>query len=151
MKMNPSQLNEEVASKAKEFLNYFKTITRHGSEQEIYILEDDAPAALEELVQNAHGDFFPDDFRYKTIYSALSAFADCNTDPEEVRLEADIYTYDLTRWLGSNLRRVSYCDEAQSKFGLEKVDVITLISYGQQVEKDEIVALVREALISLCT
>ncbi len=152
MKIEQSkQLNEKVALKAGEFVNYFKRMIRDGGQQEIYILEDHAPSDLEELIQNAHGDFLPDDFRYETIYSALLAFWDCNSDLDEVNLEADIYNHDLINWLSSSLKRINYCDGAQLEFGIEKVDVITLISYGQQIEKDEIVALVRESLISLCT
>ena len=147
-----NQINEQVASKADQFSKYFKTIVRDGSRQEIYILKDDAPDELVGLVRKAHGDFLPDDFRYETILDALYAFVDCeDVDMDDVRVEADIYTHDLLRWLSSNLNRVGYCDQAQDEFGLDKVDTLTLITHGQQMEKDEIVSLVRESLISLCT
>lgn len=152
--MTPSnQIKEKVISKAKEFSEHFTRIVHHETKKEFYILDDTVPPALEDLVREAHGEFLPDDFRYEVIYSALVAFADCRTtdDLEEVRVEADVYSHDLIRWLGSNLRRIAYCDEAQAEFGLEMADVMTLITYGQQREKDEIVDLVREGLISLCT
>ncbi len=145
------QLNEKITLKADEFLKYFKTITREGSRHEIYILENDAPESLKELVREAHGDFFPDDFRYESIHDALCKFSDCNEDLDEVSLEADIYHHDLLRWLSSSLNRITYCDEAKDEFGLTDVDLMTLITYGQQREKDEIVSLIREFLISLCT
>lgn len=148
--MNP--INEQVASKASEFSTFFKTIIRNGSRDEVYVLKDDAPDELKALIRKAHGDFMPDDFRYETILDALYAFAECeDADMEDVRLEADIYTTDLQRWFGSHLNRVGYCDQAQDEFGLDKADTMTLITYGQQMEKDEIVSLVREYLISLCT
>ncbi|HBF13408.1 MAG TPA: hypothetical protein DDW49_08515 [Deltaproteobacteria bacterium] len=147
-----NQLNQQIASKADQFSQYFKTIVREGNKHEVYVLKDNAPDELVDLIHKAHGDFMPDDFRYETILDALYAFAGCdNADIDDVRLEADIYTHDLLQWLGSNLNRVGYCDQAQDEFGLEKADVLTLITYGQQMEKDEIVSLVREGLISLCT
>lgn len=152
--MNPSnQINEKIILKAHEFSKYFTHIKKHDPDNEILILEKSASEGLNDLVQNAHDDFLPDDFRYEFIYSALQAFADCQVDDDldEVFLEADIYNHRLIEWLGSNLKRIGYCDEAQSEFGLENPDVMTLITYGQQMEKDEVLALVREALISLCT
>lgn len=149
--MNSQNLNEKVSEKAEKFLPYFKLI-RCNENEEIYTLEDNTPPELRNLVREAHGDFLPDDFRYKTILDALYAFADCelNQDLYEIQLEPDIYNHDLLKWLSSNLRRASYCDEAIAEFGLEKIETMTLIAYGQQMEKDEIVNSVREHLISLC-
>ncbi len=152
MKMNQSKsLNEKMIKKADEFLSYFRKIARTDGE-EIYVIQEGSPQELKELTRGAHGDFLPDDFRYKTIHDALCAFADCHIDDEldEIRVEADIYNHDLLKWLSSNLKRISYCDGAKAEFGLEDADLMTLITYGQQMEKDEIVALVRESLIVLC-
>ena len=148
-----NQINEKVIAKAKEFSEHFTKIVHQETNREFYVLDDTVPPALEDLVRASHGEFFPDDFRYEVIYSALLAFAECRLedDLEEVRVEVDVYNHDLIRWLGSNLKRIAYCDEAQAEFGLEMADVMTLITYGQQREKDEVVDLVREALISLCT
>ena len=147
-----NQLNQQIASKADQFCHFFQSITRNGSRHEVYVLKDDAPDELVALIRRAHGDFMPDDFRYETTLDALNAFAECeDVDMDDVRLEADIYTHDLLRWLSSHLNRVGYCDQAQEEFGLDKTDITTLITYGQQMEKDEIVSLVRKYLISLCT
>lgn len=145
-----NQINEKIISKASEFVPFFKTIVREGSHHEIVTLKDDAPDELVDLIHTAHGDFLPDDFRYEVIHDALCAFADCE-NPDDVRVEADIYNHDLLRWLSSNLKRIGYCDEAQTEFGLDKSDVMTLITYGQQIEKNEIVSCVREELIAICT
>jgi len=151
--MNPSnQINENIIQKAQEFTKYFTRIQKQDPDKKILILNDSAPEELKDLVQKAHADYPPDDFRYEFIYSAFQAFADCQVDDDldEVFMEADIYNHRLIEWLGSNLKRIGYCDEAQSEFGLENPDVMTLITYGQQMEKDEVLALVRESLISLC-
>lgn len=147
--MNNQNLNEKISKKANEFLQYFKKIKRNENE-EFYTLEDQAPSELKELVREAHGDFLPDDFRYRTICDALYAFADCGSDQnlDEIRLEPDIYYHDLLKWLSSNLKRVFYCDEAISEFGLEKVDTMVLITHGQQFEKDEVIFIVRNLLIN---
>lgn len=148
-----NQINAKVIAKAEEFSKHFTKIVHQETKREFYVLDDTAPSTLKDMVRAAHGDFFPDDFRYEVIYSALLALAECRPDDdlEEVRVEVDIYSHELIQWLGSNLKRITYCDEAQSEFGLEMADVMNLITYGQQREKDEIVDLVREALISLCT
>ena len=154
MKMNPSKnLHEKIAKKVKEFLKYFQITTRPGNDlDKIYTTYNHADEALDELVRKAHGDLLPDDFCYEIIYEALYAFADCTSDDElyEVTLEADIYYHQLLKWLSSNLKRIDYCNEARAEFGLQDTDLMTLVTYGQQMEKDEIVALVRESLIALC-
>ncbi|MCP5468559.1 MAG: hypothetical protein H7A32_04745 [Deltaproteobacteria bacterium] len=152
MKIEKSNnLNEKIAKKAEELLIYFKKITRDNGE-EIYTLQAGAPQELKDLVYAAHGDFLPDDFRYETIHSALCAFADCHFDEEldEIKVEADIYNHELLKWLSSNLNRIGYCDDAIVEFGLQSNDLMTLITYGQRMEIDEIVASVRESLIELC-
>lgn len=148
-----NQINEKIIQKAGEFTKYFTRIKKHDPDNEILILKKLAPEELKNLVQNAHADFLPDDFRYDFIYEALQAFADCQVDDDldDIFLEAAIYNHRLIEWLGSNIKRVGYCDEAQSEYGLENPDVMALITHGQQMEKDEVLALVREALISLCT
>ena len=147
---NTQSLTEKVRSKANDFLEYFKLQVRPSTQEEFYTLTDDAHPDLHCLVREAHGDLLPDDFRYDKIFSALAAIADCaEGELDEVRLETDIYHSDLLKWLNSNFRRVAYCDEAIEEFGLEKVDLMTIITYGQQLELDEVVASVRESLISI--
>ncbi len=143
-------LTEKIADKAAEFLDHFQCIKVDRSEEEIYTLKDQAPPSLKDLVREAHGDFLPDDFRYETIQDALCALSDGLEDLDEVRLEADIYHHDLLKWLSSNLKRIAYCDEAKEEFGLQEVDLMTLITYGQLREKEEILASVRESLIQIC-
>ncbi len=151
--MNSFDLNEKIIQKAQNFSEYFSSIKKHDPDKEILILKDEAPEELKDLVRQAHADFLPDDFRYEFIHAAIQAISDCQADQDldEVFLEADIYSHSLIEWLGSNLKRICYCDEAQAEFGLENPDVITLITNGQQMEKDEVLALVRESMISLCS
>ena len=152
MKRNSKPNYETAAAKAKEFLKYFETKTRAGSGEKIYTLCHHADEDLDNLVREAHGNLLPDDFIYETIHEVLCAFADCQSeeDWDEVRLEPDMYYHGLLKWLSSNLKRIHYCDEAIAEFGLENSDFMDVIAYGQQIEKDEITDLVREALMSLC-
>ena len=145
-------LAEKVAAKASKYIDHFEKIAadRDGHKEEVYILKNNAPSELRNLVREVHGDFLPDDFRYETILDALYALAECSEDLDNAILEADIYHCELLKWLGSDLRRIAYCDEAKSEFDLQDVDLMTLISYGQQREKDEILDSVRQLLIEIC-
>lgn len=154
MKTEPIQnnLTQKVAQKAKDFIADFKCETRPSTEEKFYTLKANANPDLCRLVREAHGDFLPDDFRYEMIVDALYAFGDCEDDAdlEEVQLEPDVYNHDLLKWLSSNLNRIAYCDETREEFGLIDADLMTLITYGQQREKDEVISLVRDFLINLC-
>ncbi len=92
------------------------------------------------------GDMLPDDWRYEFIVEALSALSETD-DPDEIELEADVYTSDLTRWLNSRNSRLGYCDEAVRE-GLvsESADMSARLTGGQYMEKREVLALVREYL-----
>ncbi len=152
MKRNSKSNYKQIAKKAEEFISYFQRVTRPSSGEEIYTLQNHAPQPLRELVRTVHGDFLPDDFRYETIVEAIEALSRCDSEDEleEVRLVTDVYYHDLLKWLHSDLKRINYCDEAKDEFGLNNSELMTVITYGQQLEKDEIVASVREALSALC-
>ena len=148
---NTQSLIQKVKSKAEDFLKQFKLEVRPSNQTEFYTLAENADPDLRILVREAHRDFLPDDFRYEQIVNALAALADLEgEDLDEVSLEPDVYNSDLLKWLSSSYDRVVYCDQAVEEFGLEKVELMTIITYGQQQELDEIVSLVRESLISFC-
>lgn len=88
----------------------------------------------------------PDDWRYEFIREALSALADAE-DADEIDLEADVYTSELTRWLGSRADRMAYCDEAiRDGYCSAEADTFTRLQCGQAKEKAEVLSAVRNFL-----
>lgn len=83
-------------------------------EETYYVLRDDAPAWVRELVREANAE--GDDYRYEYIYDALEALADATDDPDLDDLSwyigPDAYHGRLLRWLGSDPARIQYVDDA---------------------------------------
>lgn len=106
---------------------------------------DGSPEELQALCMHAHGDMFPDDHRYAFIEEVLIALSETE-DPDEIQLEADIYTHELTGWLNSRADRCGYCDEAVEEYGSRPATTFELLQWGQAFEKAEVLGLVREWL-----
>jgi hypothetical protein len=109
---------------------------------------DDAPEWVRELCFAAHdaGDMLPDDHRYEFIVEALDALSDTE-DADDVNLEADIYTHNLTTWLASRADRSGYCDSAMEEFGItEYKSLVEHLQIGQAYEKAEVLGSVRSSL-----
>lgn len=95
---------------------------------------------IDELVLTIHdsGDIFPDDYRYEWLEDSLQAVQD-NECTEDITLEPDIYTYNLTTWLASHVTRVDYLTQAQNEFD-ESEDGFKLLSLAQYLEKQEVLS-----------
>lgn len=95
------------------------------------------------LVWAAHddGEYIPDDQRYQFLVYALGHLADTD-DIDGDELEADVYAWDLLRWVGSNLRRVGYCDEAISEYGGD-LDFVQIMTLGRLAEMREVFEAVK--------
>lgn len=150
-----------VQSLAKELSAAFTRGKRDNGDEYIF-LRDGSPRWMQDVCFEAHKDgspgimgeagqgaMSPDDWRYSFIEEAADALAEMqdSEDESEVfgRIEADIYTYELTRWLNSRADRIGYVDEAVSDFG-HGASIINDIMAGQIREKEEVFGLVREAL-----
>ena len=113
--------------------------------------KDDAPFWLGELCHDAHGNMFPDDWRYETIREALEFIAGADADLDDLSAEfadgVDVYTTDLYAWLSSSFHRQGYCDDAQAD-GLvgPDADMAQRITLGQYVERLEVFGLVLDSL-----
>lgn len=103
------------------------------------------PQWVKDLAFDAHDDMAPDDWKFAFIVEALDALAETE-DPDDINLEADVYTHDLLRWLASNLNRPAICDEASAEYGTPGQDIVTVIQQGQAYEKSQVLASVRSAL-----
>lgn len=99
------------------------------------------------VIYAAHdnGDIFPDDVRYEMIYEALGAIEDAE-DPDEIEIDADPYTQQLTAWLHSSVSRVYYLSEALEEY--EPKDGFQALALAQLREKEEVLSQVRAALES---
>lgn len=110
-------------------------------------LKEDAPKWCEQVVQAAHNDMLPDNYRYQAIREAAYAIADCsNPETDPPALEPDCYTYDLVAWLGSNATRAGYCDDVDPGMLQKDAGIIERIMEGQRAELYEVVSLVIDAL-----
>jgi len=123
---------------AEEWLEWFVW----DKDREIYYLKEDAPSELLEVVRMAHGDMLPDNYKYEFIVEALEAIADYCGDEEDIEdlvldFEPDAYTSELLDWLGSNLERQYYVDEAVSQLGHGE-GIMEDIAMGQVEEKREV-------------
>ena len=143
---------QEIAAEAGQ---YFETAKRDNGDYFIRT-KDGTPDWVRDLIRAGHGeDFLPDDWRYKTIMHALEYIADTEGDPLDGGGEfadtwgVDTYTSDRIAWLGSNLNRIGYCDEAAEEFGPNETSgdgIIGQIGLGQYVEALEVYNLVYDAL-----
>lgn len=122
-----------------------------GERPDIIILRGDAPEWVHDLAREAHGDLFPDDWRYASIRSALGAIHDSEPDNldeyahEWADRNVDTYNGSRTAWLASNLSRAGYCDDATDEFGPAE-SIFDAIGRGQYMESLELYAAVAQAL-----
>jgi hypothetical protein len=136
---------------AGEAYQAFETATRDDDSSYVR-RRDDAPEWVGELVQSAHGEFFPDDWRYEAIRDACGYIADNEPDEDDGPHEfadshVDVYTGARLAWLASHLSRPGYVDEARDE-GLIGPDagITDAIGVGQYCELLEVYRLVWEAL-----
>jgi len=132
---------QELATK---YAAFFITDKRDDG-TEFVMTKDRSPAELQELCMHAHADMFPDDWRYTFIEEALIALSE-EEHSEEIILEADIYTHELTSWLNSRADRCGYCDAAMEEYGSPFRSTFDLLQAGQCHEKNEVLGLVRQWL-----
>jgi hypothetical protein len=134
---------------AREFSGHFKKQTQNSGDV-IVITDEESPEELDELVQEAHGNMFPDDLRYEFIRDAMNSISDSDNPEDDagelVDSDVDIYTHDLTKWLGSRNDRFNYVDEAVKEFGHSDEGVIKEIMMGQYKEREEVFFSVLEGL-----
>lgn len=131
-----------TTNKAGEALTFFKQITRNNGDT-VWITEN-APEWVNNLCHKAHGEMLPDDWRYQFIHQALCALSE-SEDWDDVELEADIYTNELTAWLHSRADRVYWLTEALTEFGPIN-DGFQALQTAQYLEKREVLEIVKEAL-----
>jgi hypothetical protein len=129
---------------AESYRKYF-TQSKRIEGKKFWRTIDGAPPELMLLVQTAHADMLPDDWRYRFIVEALDVIAE---DGEDATAEPDIYTAKLTAWLASNVSRVGYCDEVEYSYK-QQLPFFELLQLGQQLERQEVLDSVMASLQSI--
>ncbi len=137
---------EEIQRRAGIAAGWLEHATREDG-SEYWRRKDGAPEWVEDLCREAHGDMFPDDWRYEFIYSGLSILADeDDEDSYSERLDSamDVYTMERLKWLSSHLSRLEYVDDGISEFGWnEEGGIAQAVGVGQYKEREEVLHLLR--------
>lgn len=139
-----------VQQLARELADAFEG-TERANGDEIRILRDGSPEWMREVVHTAHGDMFPDDYRYEAIENAAEHIAEAE-DPEEGAHDfadgaVDVYNGARLAWLASHGDRAGYVDEAREEIGTDaEGGILGEIGRGQYFELIEVYGLVLQAL-----
>jgi hypothetical protein len=122
-----------------QLTKHFTTMQRDN--KTIYILKDDSPEFMQDLVCSAHeeGKLLPDDHRYQMIYESLESLENNNfSDDALTDLEPPVYNWQLLNWLSSNLYRASFCDDAVEQGLVDGRNIFTTIAAGYSLEQEEV-------------
>jgi hypothetical protein len=140
-------MNENLQKIAASFKEAFRTKKRENGELFYYIENKEDNEVLRDFISDSvHQDFFPDDFKYKTVYYFLEAVEEGNTEFEEAfeYVEPDHNNHDLLSWASSNLNRMHYVNEVLEEGMID--DFGRLLRAGQYREIEEICTLTYQFL-----
>lgn len=143
---------QELAQQAAEC---FEVAKRQDGDELFFRVKDGSPEWVTDVVRSAHGEFLPDDWRYRIICEAFGFIAE-NENAEDESAEfadtaVDVYTGQRFAWLASNLQRQGYVDDALAELGWDGDSAADLIGLGQYQEAGEVFALVLQALEALAS
>lgn len=109
-----------VKQQAQQAFDSFELAFRTEDDSSEYVrVREGSPQWVVDMVREAHGDMFPDDFKYRCVWGAVECIAEAD-DPEDAAHEwaeafIDVYTSNLLTWAASHLARVGYCDSAMEE------------------------------------
>jgi len=99
----------------------FETGKRNDGKEYLFIREDDKYSQwMQDVIFAGHLDRFPNDSSYEACQKVIDEIAelDANIPDDEIidnlTLEPDIYTANLTSWLASDINNVYYLEDAIS-------------------------------------
>jgi len=140
------ELDDEICERclknlAKEVGSFFEVKERKSTEENYISCRDGTPSWIREMIYEAHSGMLPDDYKYRFVSDAVDIIADVGLG--EPYIEADVYTSDLLKWVGSSLTRTGYCDDAIQEYGMDsKTAFTTTLAMGQELEKREVYDMV---------
>lgn len=115
---------------------------------------------LKDLAFAAHdsGEWLPDDTRYQYMVDALDILEDVEDDDsaedeysERLDSDVDVYTSELTTWLGSHGKRLAYLDEVldPNSIWTKPETGSELLHHAQYLERRDVFEAVRAFLAEL--
>jgi hypothetical protein len=129
-------------------------IKHHNSKEghPIWVLKDNSPDWMQEVIQKAHGDKGPDDLTYEYIVEALRVFDENYREPVPdklvmdledclMQLDPDIYTNKLTGWLHRRVDNIYYLNQAIEQYnemGHTEYSGTDLLQCAQMIHKLEV-------------
>ncbi len=123
---------------ASEYSNMFETKTRTNGDKFLCVKDECKDESLTNFIHKIHDDMLPDDYKYQFIVECLDAISE-NIDFNDIHIEADIYNYELLKWVSSHSIRQGYCDDALEAYqGAKDLTLMQIISEGQFIEKNEV-------------
>ena len=128
---------------------YFEYRTRTTTGERYTVLADSAPAWVAHLIQECHDGELPNDWRYDAVVATFEAIAGGEKYAENIADGLlDAYNGDLLKWLGDDLSRAKYIEEARENYdGFDStLDVFRQIGAGQYFVLEQIAETVLEAV-----
>jgi hypothetical protein len=122
-----------IQEKAAEISKMFVEKTRDDGSK--FWSTDSEDEAIRDMCHDAHGEMLPNDWKYRFIVDALDLIAEAD-DVDDVTIEPDVYTADLTAWLASHNGRIEYLTRAIEEY--EPKDGFTALSIAQSIEREEV-------------
>jgi hypothetical protein len=128
-----------IQERAQLALTYFARQTRADG-FDLVTEHEDAPQWITKLVADAHGEHYPDIYRYQFLYEALRVIA-----AGHGAMVARTSPHELVSWLASRDDRYIYVDEAVAQQG-HGGSVLDDLRAGMLWEKTEVLYAVRGSL-----
>ena len=94
---------ERIQEKASKLYDALERVKR-TDDSEYVRLKDGSPEWMTDVIREAHGDMFPDDWKYTLIERAAAIIAENESEDDwssGVDQAVDVYTGQLTHWLTS--------------------------------------------------
>lgn len=138
---------------AADYSRRFEKRTRENGAEFQCITDGEETPELEQLIRDAHGEMFPDDWRYAFIVDALDALEECS-DPDggdaAEYLPEYVYTHEQLNWLASHSDRLSDANEYASEYGFsEKDGILGLVAGAMRREQETVLDDVRGSLYGI--
>ncbi len=103
-----------------------------------------------DMAHKAHGDMFPDDYKYEFIRDSLYIIeeaSDLDDVTQDIDSQVDVYNYQLIKWLASHGERAGYVEEATAELGHSKdMGLMGDLMAGQFMERQEVYSRVKNYL-----
>ncbi len=132
----------DIQELAVHALTFFERRGRQRGDVEthFYTLTERHPTWVKDMVYTAHEDMMPNDYKYQYVVDTLDALSE-GQDPDDglSDIEADVYNYDLLKWVQSHGERVGFVDEVVSELGHHPdLGMIGDLMMGQVQEKQQV-------------